>query len=242
MKIYTMITLAALSAMSFGQLWNQANMVSAPGAGTGGIAGGDLMQLEAGATTLGVGSQGGTINNKVADDFTVSAGGWNVTALRFFTYQTGATAPTITGGTFWITNDLTNLGTANNFAVSSTFTNVYRVSGGSTTDGTRRIQQVDVTGLNINLAAGNQFLVWSLTGTSASGPWTPALPLANATFGQNAQQSLANAAFAPLVMGGQSYGIDLPFQIYGEAVPEPATMTILGLGAAALVARRRKQK
>ncbi len=240
MKIYTMITLAALSATSFGQLWNQANLVSAPGGGTGAIIGADLSQLETGATTLGLGTQV-VNNNKVADDFTVSAGGWNISAIRFYTYQTGATAPSITGGTFWITNDLTNLGTANNFTVTSTFTNIYRVSG-TTSDATRRIQQVDVTGLNINLAAGNQFLVWSLSGTGASGPWTPALPLANATFGQNSSQSIANGAFSTNVMGGQTYGIDLPFQIYGEAVPEPATMTILGLGAAALVARRRKQK
>jgi|GEM_PF-6688033 len=235
MKLVTILGIAAMSAVSFGQLWDQGDLVNVAGGGTGAIAGADLSQLETGETIFGFGAQT-TANNVMADDFTVGAGGWNITALRFYTYQTGATAPSITGVSWAIDSDLTST-VVNSTPFNVSFTNVFRVTSGDTTSNNRRIQQVDVTGLNINLAAGSYFLKWNFAGSGTSGPWAPPLPTSNGVFGLNAQQSIANAAFAPGVNGAG--GADGAFQIYGEAVPEPATMGLLALGAA-FVARRRK--
>ncbi len=241
MKGIAIIAFAAVSSLSFGQLWDQSQLTNVVGGGTGAIAGQNLSMLETtpnAENIFGFGAQT-TSNNVMADDFTVGPNGWNVTALRFYTYQTGATAPSITGMSWAIDSTLTSTAvTSSAFTVS--FTNIFRVNAGDTgsTGGLRQIQQVDVTGLNLNLAAGTYFLKWNFAGSLASGPWAPALPTSLATHGMNVQQSLANAPFAPGVNG--TMGADGAFQVLGtENVPEPATMGLLALGAA-FVARRRK--
>lgn len=238
MKKIAILALAAIGAGAHAQLWNQSAMVNVAGGGTGAIAGADLSQLETGETIFGFGSQ--TANNNVmADDFVVSAGGWNVTGLTFWAYQTGATAPSITAASFAIDSDLTSTAVASSGTFAVNFTNIFRTNAGDTTSNNRRLQRIDITGLNINLAAGTHWLKWNFAGSTAfSGPWQPHLPTSLATFGQNSQQSLAAAPFAAALSG--TAGTDLPFQIHGtEAVPEPMTMLVLA-GAAAVAARRRK--
>lgn len=216
-------------------------MANNPGAGPGGS---DMSNLETNETTFGFGSQI-VNNNSMADDFTVGAGGWTITGLRFYAYQTGETTPTINAVNFAIDSDLTNLTLAPASSVSATFTNIYRAVAGDFTSTNRRIQQVDVTGLNINLAAGTYWLKWSLGGTGASGPWTPHIPGSLATYGNNGQQSIGGGAFAAIFSDTGAVppvlGADLPFQIYGQAVPEPATMSLLAVAAAGIAARRRKK-
>lgn len=233
--------MATVSAGAFAQLWDQSDLVNVPGGGQGAILGADLSQLENTPVVeniFGFGAQG-LSNNIMADDFQVTGAGWNVTKLTFWTYQTGATAPSITGVNWAIGSTATT--TLTNAAVTSTFENIYRVTSTSFTDSARRLQRVEVTGLNINLAPGTYFVSFNFTGTGASGPWAPPLPTSNAVFGQNAQQSIAAGAFAPVfVDAAGTLGADLAFQVHGTAVPEPATMAALGLGVAALIRRRRK--
>jgi hypothetical protein len=179
----------------------------------------------------------------MADDFTVGAGGFNVTGISVFSYITGATAPGVTavnwaiGAAPVIQSGLTST------AVASTFwtvggQNVYRVNVGDTASaqGIRRIQVAKVTGLNINLAPGTHFLSFSVN----PGNFSPPLPTSLAVWGKNAQQSVGGGAFAPVVNG--SGGADMAFIIHGQPVPEPASMLALGAGLAALVARRRRNK
>ena len=242
MKAITILGIAAMSAVSFGaNLWDQSAMVNMPGAGTGAIAGANLSMLEAGETTYGPGAQA-TANNIVADDFTIGAGGATVTGLTFWAYQSFATAVTITDVNFAIDSDLTSTALTSGSSlgtVTVAFSDIYRVSTGATTNADRRLQRVDVSGLNMSLGAGTHWLKYNFAGSTAfSGPWTPYLPLSLATNGMNAQQSIANGAFAPLV-NATSFGADLAFQVHGDAVPEPATMGLIALGAA-FVARRRK--
>ncbi|MFM9872536.1 MAG: PEP-CTERM sorting domain-containing protein [Fimbriimonadaceae bacterium] len=238
MKKIAILALAAIGQSAFAvTLWDQSNVVNVAGGGTGAIAGSDLSQLVLPETLFGWGAQT-TANNVIADDFTVGAGGWNVTGLSFWTYQTGATAPSITSVSYAIDSTLTSTAVTASTATVS-FTNVYRVANGVTSDANRRLQRVDVTGLNLNLAAGTYYLKFNFAGTLASGPWAVALPSANAIYGKNAQQSIANAAFGQAFVDGATTGGDAAFQIQGQAVPEPATMGLLALGAA-FVARRRK--
>lgn len=242
MKGIVLLAVAALGPAAFAQLWNQSQLVNRPGAGTGAIAGADLSQLETTPVEniFGFGAQT-TSNNVMADDFTVGAGGWNITGLTFYTYQTGATAPSITSVSYAIDGDLTSTAVTAAASISVSFTNIYRVTSTDTAGSTRRIQRVDVNGLNINLAAGTYYLKWNFAGTLASGPWAPPLPTSNAVYGKNAQQSLAAAAFAPVFVDGTTTGGDAAFMIHGQAVPEPATMSLLAVAAAGVAARRRKK-
>lgn len=241
MKGIAILALAAVSSMSFGVLWDQSNVVNAPGAGTGAIAGADLSVLLSPDNLYGWGAQGGATNNIMADDFTVSGGGWNITGLTFWAYQTGATSASITGVNFAIDSDLTNTSLTAAGTVTTTLTNIYRVSDGDFSNSQRRLQRIDVTGLNLNLADGTYYLKFNFVGSASfSGPWAPAIPSGQAVNGQNAYQSIGGAAFAPAFVDGSSLGGDTVFQIQGEAVPEPATMGLLALGAAGFIARKRK--
>lgn len=240
-KLSISALLVAGSVVAFADI-NHANLINIAGGGTAGIAGADLSSLETGETTFGYGAQT-TAVNIMADDFTVGAGGFNVTAIQFYMYQTGATTPTITSVEWAIGGAATT--TLTSTAATSTWwapngVGVYRVSG-STTDPNRRIQLVTVDVADFFLAAGTHFLSWSATGSASfSGPWQPHNPTSLAAFGQNGMQSIGGGAFAPVFADGV-VGADLPFTIVGEAVPEPTTMAVLGLGAAALLRRKFKK-
>lgn len=241
----SLFILAALSVVGAANAqWTQNNLINVAGGGTGAIAGGDLSQLVAPENLFGWGAQ--TINsNTMADDFTVSGGGWTVTAIRLYTYQTGAATTTITGANWAIgAAPTTTLSGTDPISVNWWAPNgvgVYRVSSGVTTDANRRIQEVVIDVADFFLADGTYFLSTNLSGTGASGPWIPAIPSAQAVNGQNAQQSTAGGAFAQAFVDGASLGGDMPFVIEATPVPEPATMALLGLGAAAVLRRRNKK-
>jgi hypothetical protein len=231
-KILLTSMLVVGSAVAFADI-DHSQLVNMPGAGTGTIAGADLSMLEAGETIFGYGVQIAS-NNVMADDFTVGAGGFNVTGISVFSYVTGATAPTVTAVNYKIDSAPTiasGLTVGTGFV--NTFTNIYRVNVGDTAGSTRRIQKTFIP-VSMLLGAGTHFLSFNNTGN-----FSPPLPTSNAVWGKNAQQSLANGAFAPVVNGPG--GADLAFVIHGDAVPEPATMAALGLGVAALLRRRRSK-
>lgn len=218
-----------LSASAFANI-DHSQLINKPGGGTAGIAGADLSQLETGETTLGSGFQGGA--NTIADDFTLDSK-FHVTGISVFGYVTGATAPSVTGVNWAIGDAPTNTLTAS--AVTSQWWNpngkgVYRVASTTTSDSTRRIQVGEVTGLNLVLNPGTYFLSIQAPGLNFS----PPLPGSLSVYGKNAQQSVGGAAFASL-------GTDFAYIIHGEAVPEPMSMSVLGLGALALVRKRFKK-
>ena len=238
-KLALSLVLAVAAPAAFAQ-WVQNDLINNPGAGAGG---GDVSALEGTETLFGWGAQT-TANNIMADDFTVGAGGWTVTAIRLYSYQTGATAPSITGASWAIGSAATTSLTASTATVNWWAPNsvaVYRTTATALQDTNRRIQEVVIDIPDMNLAAGTYFLSFNMAGTLASGPWAPALPTSNAVFGQNALQSIAGGAFAPAFVDGSITGGDAAFVIEATPVPEPATMIALGLGAAAMLRRRAKK-
>jgi hypothetical protein len=241
-QLIVLALVASAGAASAQVLWNQAQLVNMPGAGTGSIAGQHLSMLETGETTFGNGCQSAG-PNILADDFVIGGAGATVTGFSVFAYTTGATAPNITAVNWAIGSAPTLAGGLTATSLTSTFystggANVYRVNVGDTgsTGGIREVQVATVTGLNLSLAPGTYFLSWDAT----PGTFSPPLPTSLATHGMNGMQSTAGGAFAPLVQGAG--GVDIAFTIQGTPVPEPASMAVLGMGALALLRRRRARK
>jgi hypothetical protein len=211
----------------------------------GPVVGGDgLSVIAGGGSTLGFGAQTAA-NNRVADDFTVTGGGWTVQSLDFFGYQTGATGFTFQQATWSVVS-----GSIDGTVVASGVTNVtdggrvgYRVSPTTLTNTTRGIYKAQADVSDFNLSDGQYWLVWSLTGSLTSGPWQP--PTSDGRTG-NALQSLAGGAFAGLVDAGNGQTVELPFAINGitAAVPEPSTYMLMLAGGLAVgaIARRRRQQ
>jgi hypothetical protein len=221
---------------------------------TGNPAGTRVSEIALDAVNAGYGAQGDTANNnRLADDFFVPVGGWNVTSVNLFMYQTGATgqigaAGSIDGANVSIVSDAG--GPTGSTAMTGTFqsavyTDIHRAFNGDG-DGWRRQVQFLTINFAGNLAAGHYWVVFQATGSASNGPWAPYLANSNPANGfadgnANAMQSLTGGAWNPVFDGlTNPREQDLPFYVNGTPVPEPATMTALALGAVALLRRRRK--
>lgn len=236
---------ALLVSPAFGAiLYDNGPLVTNPGGGFGGA---DLSALETaiGENILGYGHQV-SAGNRVADDFTVPAGGWTIDEITFFAYQTGApSSGTITAVNLriWDGNPMTpgsNVvfgDVTTNRLASTGFANMYRATDADPLGNLRAVQE-NVCTVGTTLAAGTYWLDWQTDGSASfSGPWVPPVTIAGITNppGANALQSIAGS-WAPLQDSGSLTPDALPFVISG--VPEPATgLLLLVLGG--WVARRR---
>lgn len=200
--------------------------------------------IRTGGTLFGAGAQA-NIPNLVADNFAVGGPGWRVEGLSFFSYQSFANSLyTFTGVNWSVIRGDVNTGTV---VASGTGPGAngglqgYRVTATTLANTDRAIFRVNVDVPDFNLAAGNYWLRWGLTGSLASGPWQP--PTANGVVG-NGQQALGVGAFAGIVDAGDSLGVELPFIIQGAVIPEPGTWALMLAGGVAMlgVARRRRQR
>lgn len=182
-------------------------------------------------------------NNRVADDF-VAGAGWSINGFCFAAYQTSSTAYTMTTAnvsllrgadinTATVENTWTDLATTNEGFIG------YRVSSATPTATNRGVYNVGVKFGNKNLVAGATYwVVWSLAGSLASGPWIPQVMDGVNPKPGNGQQSINGAAFAAVTWGTGGTS-ELPFCVQG--VPEPGTMAALAAGIAAIAARRRRK-
>jgi len=160
-------------------------------------------QIRPGGTIFGFGHQV-INNNRMADDFTVPAGQvWEIGAITFFAYQTGAGtgAPTMNQVTLQIwqgrpgdAGSVVICGTTtNNVLALSTFSGIYRTVNTTPCPGaTTRPIFANICTLPVGcvpcLPAGTYWLDWNTNGTLASGPWCP--PVTPTPAGANGRQSL----------------------------------------------------
>lgn len=225
MKFAAFVFVALAGSAAHAQLWDNGAIVNGSG----------LSIVDVGGTLLGAGHQA-NLGNTVAEDFS-AADTWNVTGLSFFAYQSfAANTYTFTGASWQITNTHGDPISLTSSAVSNGGLVGYRVTATTLTNQDRAIFRVDITGLDLELAAGSYVIRWGLTGSLSSGPWAPYIP--GSMGSGNARQSLTSGAYNPLVDGGTGLGVELPFIINGTVVPAPTSLALLGV--AGLVARRRR--
>ncbi|MER2600278.1 MAG: proprotein convertase P-domain-containing protein, partial [Caldilineales bacterium] len=206
-------------------LYDNGPLVTHPGGGAGGADASALQDAILGTYGFGHAVSSGF---RVADDFTVPAGGWNISQITFFAYQTGSTTTsTINAVNLRIWDGVpgqpgSNVvfgDTTTNRLASSTWSNDYRVLQTALTGNTRPIM-ADVVTVNMMLPAGTYWLDWQTGGTLASGPWAPPVSILGQTGkpGANAMQ-FDGAAWVPVedtgASGTAAYPQDFPFLVEG---------------------------
>jgi hypothetical protein len=203
---------------------------------------------------------------RLADDFTVPAGGWRIDFFHFYSYRTGApftqphtsyvlqiwNGPPNDPNSSVIFGDLTT-----NRLVSATPTivwdsslasgNVFRIfntSPGGTAPGTTRhiwAHKVQTQPGGLFLPAGTYWIDFQGGPTGGFYPSTTHTGLRGVP-GANAMQWNGTTWTSPIVDTGLPVGApavpqDLVFQI--EGVPEPASLLVIAAGLGFLAARRR---
>jgi len=207
-------------------------MVTDPGAGAGG-ADVSALQTAMGNNILGFGHAVSS-GFRVADDFTVPAGGWTVNEITFFAYQTGSTTTSTMDSVnlrIWdgvpgaVGSNIVFGDTTTNRLTGSIFSGVYRAQDTALTDANRPIM-ASTAAVGVYLPAGTYWVDWQTGGTLASGPWAVPVTLAGQTQkpGSNAMQ-WDGSAWGPVIDSGSSAAAqDMAFVIDGE-VGEPACYT-----------------
>lgn len=228
MAVATALFAPAISAAAL--LYDNGPLVSHPGAGLGG-ADASAVQEALGMNTFGFGYQVGA-GNRLADDFTVPAGGWNISTITFFGYQTNSTTTsTFTSANLRIWDgppdqpgsNVVFGDTTTNRLSSTAFSSVYRVLEANLLDGARPVMTTVVT-VNTSLPAGTYWLDWQAGGSLASGPWAPPVTIAGQTgkVGANALQfTSSGGAWAPVIdTGSAASPQDFPFLIETADAPD----------------------
>jgi hypothetical protein len=173
--------LAAGAASARPDLYNNGPFITAAGIGAGGAS---VCQLQ---THLGMSSYGFLhqripANSRLADDFTVPAGGWTLSSVVFYSFQSNAGTPVSTftdlnlriwsgrpglAGSTVIWGD-----TVTNRLANSIWTGTYRVPFETPASVQRPIyENVAVIDPPLELAPGVYWLDWQESGTLSSGPW-----------------------------------------------------------------------
>jgi hypothetical protein len=176
-------------------LFDNDPLVTHPGGGAGG-ADASALQTSLGMNTYGFGHQVSS-GYRVADDFVVTGGGWQVDRVTFYAYQTGAvtSTSTITSVNLCIWNGVPGApgsqvvwgDTTTNRLINTTWSHIYRVLDTVLTDTNRPIM-ADTVAVGKALPPGHYWLDWQTDGTLAFGPYVPPVTLLGRTTTGNAMQ------------------------------------------------------
>jgi uncharacterized repeat protein (TIGR01451 family) len=199
-------------------LFDNGPLVNSPGTGAGGADESVLQTTSLGMNTLGFGHQ--VLNgNRMADDFTVPAGGWLIDSFTFFAYQTGSpTTSTMTAVNMRIWDGVPAAPGSNivfgdnttNVMTATAFTNIFRITETTVGANNRPIMAQTVGGLSLLLPPGTYWLDWQTDGSLGSGPWAPPVTITGTAITGNGLQSLADngATWVP----ANDTGTDTPQQ------------------------------
>jgi hypothetical protein len=205
-------------------------------------------------------------NWRLADDFTVTGGGWTVNSICVYAYAS-ANGPWTGGGELNIwsaepgSHFATLVATTRASVMTDTFQNdlgmgrVSRIFNTNPSNGeastTKLLQQFSFDLGSVNLAAGTYWIDYQLIKVGGGFIYTPSTTHAGqrGVAGANARQKSGAAweeifddGIVPLGSAGVASPVlqDIPFLVKGEPVPEPATMIALSLGIAGILKGRRR--
>ncbi len=206
-------------------------LVTHAGGGAGGADASRLQNSTLLMSTLGFTASTATAF-RIADDFTVTAPGWNINTVTFFGYQTGSTTTSTmndlrlqiwngnpSGGGVVIFGD-----TATNRFGSTAWSNAYRDTETTVANNQRPIMSVTSLGLAQALTPGTYFVDFQIGGTLASGPFIPPVTV----LGNNSPctpcngQQWSGSAWASLTDTGSATVQDVKFVI--DYAPTPVEL------------------
>ena len=207
-------------------LWDNGPLITHPGGGFGG-ADASAVQTALGMTVYGFGHNY-TVGYWLADDFEITdPTGWDLSSIKFYAYQTNSgNTPTITGVYYQILDGPPDAGgtvicgdTVTNRLANTQWVNKYRVLDTDLLN-TARPPMDDTVAIAPgceHLVPGTYWIMWSTSGSLASGPWAPPISVLGETTTGNALQSPDyGATWAVIVDGGTLTAQGLPFIIEGE--------------------------
>jgi hypothetical protein len=219
-------------------VWDNGTLITHPGAGRNGA------DVSMAAEELNLNSIAGSNvllaapgpEYRVADDFTVEAGGATVTAVTTYAYQTGSANPNWTGYSLNIWNGRPGDSGSSIVATSTTasfvWSGIYRVFYGTinlqNTD--RPVQAIRFDLGSLHLAAGTYWIDWQVIG-GASG-WAPfVMEMAGGepqTKAGNGRQLIPGGWVNLLEDDRPGLGAEVPFLVYGAgATSVPARLSPL---------------
>lgn len=206
-------------------LFNNGPLVNSPGTGAGGADESVVQDASLGLNTLGFGHQF-TEGNRIADDFVVANGPWDIKEIHFYAFQTGSPSnPSPMTALYlqiWdgppndplssvVWGDLTT-----NRLLSSSWSGIFRTSEAIGSGNILRPVMLNVAEVDTTLYNGTYWLDWTVAGSDIyTGPWAPPITITGQTTTGNALQFLAS-------QGNWQEAIDLvtlasqgfPFVIY----------------------------
>ena len=249
-SIATLIPVLAPEASGNVILWNNGGLVTNPGAGFNGA---DVSQASSNFSTLGLGAAG---THKVADDFVVPVGGWNISSITGYafiaaTYTTFPPSSPITGVSFSIYNGTPGAGgiivATSTTLLSTSWTGFYRTANGSLADNNAPIMAATANFGSLNLSAGTYWASFNFTGSVPGFTTTPSVPpVMNVDTSGNPVTASGNSRFLVIANtwgteanGTPTQGNEFPFVINGNVVPAPTPLGLLSIGILAAVRRKR---
>jgi hypothetical protein len=168
-------------------------------------------------------------NTEAFDDFTVTGNGWLLTGATFYGQEQG--------------DPTQNVSVNMQFLTAPGFTTGGKSGGTEDSNG-----NLNFSGLNTFLAPGTYWITaWLNRPELTGGQWfwdmtNVGNPMGSEFYIQNPgggllQDSLGNPLAANATAGSQVYGTppaDLAFTLFGQAVPEPSSIVLLGISGVAL--------